>query len=250
MKKTTTEPKVLIFDIETAPNLGFAWAKWEQNIIENVKDWYLLSFAYKWLGEKEVHAYALPYFKDFYKKNPEDDERLVEKLWELMDEADIVIAHNGNAFDIKKANARFLVHGLPPPKPFKTIDTKLVAKQSFKFDSNALDELGRYLGIGRKLPHTGFHLWKGCMTGDKKSWDLMVKYNKQDIVLLEEVYLKLRPWMKSFPIARVDNGICRHCESSYLQKRGFSYTKMYKIQRLQCYGCGAWSTGDKELANP
>lgn len=241
------EPRVLLMDIETAPLIGYAWQKWETNIIENVRDWYILSFAYKWLGDKKIQAAALPDFS-LYKKDPENDKEVVKKLWTIMDEADIIIAHNGDSFDIKKSNARFIAHGLTPPTPYKTIDTKKVAKQSFKFDSNKLDELGKYFGVGRKLPHTGFNLWKGCMVGDKKSWELMVKYNKQDIALLESVYLKLRPWMKTFPVVRKDNGTCRHCEGLHLQKRGFSFTKLYKIQRLQCQDCGAWSLGDKVLA--
>ncbi len=244
-----SEPRILFIDIETAPLIGYAWQKWETNIIDTKQDWYILCFAYKWMGDKKIHACALPDYK-LYKKSSEDDSELVKSLWELFNEADIIVAHNGDEFDIKKSNARFIAHGLTPPTPYKTIDTKKVAKQSFKFDSNKLDELGRYFGLGRKLPHTGFHLWKGCMTGDKKSWELMIKYNKQDIVLLEKVYLKMRPWMKSFPIVRANNGSCRHCESNHVQKRGFAFTRTYKIQRLQCINCRAWSLGDKELANP
>lgn len=238
--------KILLFDIETAPNLGYAWGKWEQNIIENVKDWYILSFSYKWLGEKTVYAYSLPNFSN-YKKNREDDSELIKKLWRLMDEADIVIAHNGDEFDIKKANARLIMSGILPPKPYKTIDTKKVAKRHFKFDSNKLDELGRYLGLGRKIQTGGFDLWKGCMAGNSDSWKKMVKYNKQDVVLLEKVYLKLRPWINNFPIVSSENGQCRNCEGRRLHKRGFGYTKTARYQRLQCYNCGAWSTGEKLL---
>lgn len=249
MKKVAAgsdEPRVLFVDLETAPNLGFAWEKWDTNIIENLRDWYILSFSFKWLGQNKIHAFSLPDFS-LYQKSPENDKALVQKLWEVFNEADIIVAHNGDEFDIKKSNARFIAHDLRPPTPYKTIDTKKVAKQSFRFDSNKLDELGRYFGIGRKLPHTGFHLWRGCMTGDKKSWSMMVKYNKQDVALLEKVYLKMLPWMKTYPIVRKDNGSCRHCESVHLQRRGFSYTKTHEIQRLQCTDCGAWGLGERRL---
>jgi uncharacterized protein YprB with RNaseH-like and TPR domain len=234
--------KVLLFDIETAPNLGYIWGKWEQNVIENVSDWYILSFAYKWLGEKNVKHYSLPDFKP-YSKQKENDSELCRKLHELISEADVVVAHNGDEFDLKKANARFLLHGLKPPTPYKTIDTLKVARRHFQFDSNKLDDLAKYLGLGRKLPHTGFHLWKGCMAGDLKSWRTMIKYNMNDVILLEKVYTKLLPWI-TFPIVRPENGKCRNCESRRLQKRGLSAIKAGWRQRYQCQDCGAWSRGE------
>lgn len=244
---TTTGPRILLIDIETSPNLGYTWGKWEQNVIENVKDWYILSFAYKWLGEKKINYFSLPNFPG-YNKNKEDDLLLCLELHNLLEEADVIVAHNGDSFDVKKINARLLINKFIPPSPYKTIDTKKVAKKYFKFDSNKLDELGRQLGIGRKMQHGGFEIWKGCMSGDKKSWKTMVEYNKQDIVLLEKVFLKLRPWINNFPIVRADNGTCRNCEGVHLQKRGFSHTRLYKIQRLQCVDCGAWNCGERQLA--
>jgi hypothetical protein len=236
--------KTVIFDIETSPNLGYVWGKWEQNVIENVKDWRVLSFSYKVLGENKTYAYGLCDFPG-YKKDKDDDTKLVKKLHEVLSDADVVVAHNGDEFDIKKANARFLAAGLTPPTPYKSIDTKKVAKKYFKFDSNKLDELGRYLGIGRKLQTGGFDLWKGCMYGDMKAWTLMKKYNKQDVDLLEKVYLRLRPWITNFPTFE-NRGVCRNCGSTRLQSRGHRYTISNKIQRLQCSGCGAWSDGKKE----
>lgn len=242
-----SEPRVLLIDIETAPLVGYAWSKWETNIIDTIKDFYILSFAYKWIDDKKVRSLALPDFP-LYKKDPENDLQLCHNIWPLLNQADIVVAHNGDSFDIKKINARFLVHGTLIPSPYKTIDTKKIAKKYFKFDSNKLDELGRQLGIGRKMQHGGFELWKGCMSGDTKSWKTMVEYNKQDVELLEKVFLKLRPWMNNFPVVRSENGDCRNCEGSHLQKRGFSFTRTSKIQRLQCQDCGAWNLGTRVLA--
>lgn len=238
--------KILLFDIETAPNLAWVWSRYEDGFINNlVADWYILSVSWKWLGEKKVHALGLPDFKG-YKKYPENDRELVKKMHDLFSEADIIVAHNGQAFDVKKVNARFLVHGLNPPKPYKQIDTKLIAKKYFKFDSNKLDELARQLGVGRKMEHTGFKMWAECMRGEKNAWKLMLKYNKMDVLLLEAVYLKMRPWIQNFPITRPIEGECPNCGSVKRQKRGFRYTKMFEIQRLQCTHCGAWSDGQKE----
>src|ERR1700719_3656227 len=118
----------------------------------------MLSFAYKIAGEKKVHTRCLADYPG-YKKNTEDDKALVTDLWTIFDQADIQIGHNADKFDIKKSNARFLMHKLNPPSPYKTVDTLKIARRAFKLDSNKLDDLGYYLGLGRKLPHTGFHLW-------------------------------------------------------------------------------------------
>lgn len=241
MRKNKT--KILLFDIETAPNLGYIWGKYEQNVLEFTRDWYMLCFAAKWLDSKGVITSALPDFK-LYKKDSEDDTEVVKALWKLFDEADIIIAHNGNNFDIKKANAKFLMQGLTPPSFYQKIDTLKVARRYFKFDSNKLDDLGEYLKVGRKAETGGFALWKGCMEGKSSSWNKMVKYNKQDVVLLEEVYLKLRPWMDSHPNRNLlDNTLkmCPICGSDKLHRRGFRLTRVSKFQRYQCQSCGGWS---------
>jgi uncharacterized protein YprB with RNaseH-like and TPR domain len=155
-----TQSKIAFIDIETAPSLGWVWGKWEQNVIDFKRDWYMLSYAVKWVGSKKVETRGLIDYPS-YKKDMENDKQLVEDLWNVFNEADILIGHNGDAFDIRKANSRFLTHGLMPPAPYKTVDTLKIARRAFKFDSNKLDDLGRYLGLGRKLPHTGFNLWRG-----------------------------------------------------------------------------------------
>ena len=133
--------RILLYDIETSPNLAWVWGKYEQNVIEYDREWHMLCFAYKWLGDRTTHVLSLPDFKT-YKRDPEDDKELVAALYALFDEADVVIAHNGDSFDQKKAHARFVYHNMTPPAPYKQIDTKKVAKRYFNFDSNKLDDLG------------------------------------------------------------------------------------------------------------
>jgi uncharacterized protein YprB with RNaseH-like and TPR domain len=235
--------KILLIDIETSPSLGWVWSKWETNVIDFEQDWYILSFGYKWLGEKKVTVFGLDDFNG-YKKDPENDKNLINMLWTLLDEADVIIAHNGDRFDIPKINTRFLTHKLNPPSPYKTIDTLKIARSVFKFDSNKLDDLGRYLSIGRKLPHTGFHLWKGCMSGDKASWKLMKKYNSNDVELLEKVYYIMRSWAKNHPA--INQGLsecCPKCQSQKVQRRGFDYTLQRKKQRYVCTDCHGWFQG-------
>ena len=241
------EPKILIFDIESAPNLGFTWRKWEQNVIAFEREWYMLCFAYKWYGETKIRVTSLPDFKA-YKKDKEDDSGLVKELWKLFDEADIIVAHNGDAFDIKMANAKFVQHGLKAPSFYKTVETKKVARKYFRFNSNSLDDIAQRLGLGKKLEHTGFDLWLGCMNGVKSSWRLMCRYNKQDVELLDKVYTVLRPWMDNHPNSNLYTGSthnCPVCGSKNTQRRGFSMTRVGKFQRHQCMDCSAWSTGEK-----
>lgn len=238
--------KILIFDIETCPLLSYTWGLWEQNVIDVKNNWYMLSFSAKWLGEKKITTKGLIDYKSF-KKDMENDKELVEDLWKLMDEADVVIAHNGKAFDVKKSNARFIAHGLTPPSGYKIIDTMLVARRYFKFDSNSLKNLAKYLKVGQKMETGGFQLWKDCMIGEKKAWKKMLRYNKQDVIVLEDVYLKLRPWMTTdHPNINVLSGrleACPICGSNHLQKRGFSITRISRKQRYQCQSCAGWCTG-------
>jgi len=242
-----TKPKILLFDIETAPTLGYVWGLWDQNIGLNMihSNWYVLCWAAKWLDEKKVMTSALPDFP-LYKREKENDREVMKALWKLLDEADIVIGQNGDAFDIKKSNARFIQHGMNPPTPYKTVDTLKVAKKYFKFDSNKLDHLGEVLGLGKKMQTGGFDLWKGCLSGDPKSWKKMVDYNVQDVELLEKVYLKMRPWMVNHPNFNVYQGSqwnCPNCGSPNCQKRGYTHTRVSVSRRWQCKDCGAWSQG-------
>ena len=238
------KPKILLFDIETAPNLAYVWGKYEQNVIDYKNEWYILCFCAKWLNEKNITTSKLTDFNKRFNNDVQDDYGVVEKLWTLLNEADIVITHNGDEFDIKKANARFLYHGLPPPSLYKTIDTKKIAKKYFNFNSNKLDDLGRYLGLGRKVEHEGFNLWLKCMKGDKKAWKIMIKYNKQDIVLLEKVYKKFLAWITNHPNLGLYTGqkyACPNCGSSHVNKRGYAFTKTQIYQKYQCQECFAWS---------
>lgn len=220
----------------------------EGNIIEVESPPFLLSFSAKWLGEPKVYTYALPDFPG-YKKDKHNDEKLVKKLAEILESADIIVAHNGDRFDITMTNTRLITHSLPPLSPKKTIDTLKIARQKFKFLSNRLDDLGNVLGVGRKLSHTGKKLWFACMAGDPKAWKMMKAYNEQDVRLLERVYLKLRPFATSHPNINTltrQIGACPKCGSTRLHKRGFTYTRTSEVQRFQCIDCLGYCSGRPE----
>ncbi len=231
--------KILLIDLETAPDTSYTWhGKFEVNVIEFIEEGYILSFAYKWLGDKSVKAYSLADFKGNRKK-------LVKKLHELLDQAEVVITQNGDGFDLKWANRAFIFHGMKPPSPFKSIDTLKIARSKFNFNSNRLDDLGEYLKVGRKMKHEGFSLWRACMKGDKSAFKRMVDYNKQDIVLLESVYKKLMPWSNK-SIADVGM-ICPSCDSTDLIYRGYNMNKVFISRRLQCKNCGRWTQSSIKL---
>lgn len=242
--------KVLLFDIETSPEIGAYFDRYrENNIIWTDQSWYMMSFSYKWLGQKTTYVKGLPDYPS-YEKEPTNDLHLVSELWELFNEADIIIGHNGDRFDIRKTNARFISHGLLPPSPSKTIDTLKVAKKYYKFESNRLDAIGEQLGLGRKLQTGGYQLWKDCMNGDLKAWAKMKRYNKQDVILLEQVYMVFAPWMHNHMATQAideDTPRCQNpnCHSKNLQKRGWEQTNsgLSKYQRYYCKDCGKWGRG-------
>lgn len=239
--------KILLFDIETSPILANIWGLWtETRDFKFVDvDWYVLSWSAKWLDSKTTMVKSLPDYPN-YKKNAQDDSALLKELWNLLDEADIVIGHNAQKFDVKKINTRFLINGLPPPSSYRVVDTLLIAKRHFAFTSNRLDTLGQILGLGKKVDTGGFSLWKGCLENDPKCWSKMRQYNKQDVVLLEKVYLKLRPYCNNHPNVSIDalensSPSCPCCGSTKLVRRGYAFTNSSKFARLCCSNCGKWS---------
>jgi hypothetical protein len=215
------------------------------------ENWYMLCWSAKWLGEKEIFSSALPDFKSYYKQNPENDKMILQKLWKLLDAADIVIGHNARQFDVRKSNARFIINKMPPPSPFKVVDTLLEARKYFYFTSNKLNDLGKYLGCGEKVETGGFKLWKQCMAGDLKAWERMVRYCKNDVILLEKIYLKMRPYMTTHPNINVyannTQPQCPKCSSTNVKKEGFDYTNVAQYQRFSCKDCFGWFRGRENL---
>jgi len=235
--------KVLFYDIETAPNLAYVWGQYDQNVVQQYREWYLLCFSYKWEGQKSTSVVSLTDFPDVYDKDPEDDSAVAQVLWDLFDEADVVIAHNGDKFDMRKANARFVYHSMTPPSMPQQVDTLKVARRHFMFNSNKLGDLGQHLGLGNKEATGGFELWAGCMRGDERAWRTMKKYAKQDVELLQDVYERLRPWMTNHPNralldSRPDS--CPTCGHGGLIRRGCRSTKVAQYVQLQCKSCGAY----------
>lgn len=235
--------RILTYDIETAPNIGFTWEKWQTNVLEFTQDWYLISVAWRWLGENKTYVDALPDHGGYFPGDT-NDFWLADRLHELFEEADITVTHNGKTFDKPKAQTRMLVHGMDPPSPHLEIDTLQVARKQFAFAGNSLDDLCRSLGLPRKQRHTGFDLWMRVMQGDPAAWSTMKSYNKRDVEILEKLYKRMLPWVPHHPnMAILDDRpeACPRCGKGPLQSRGVSTNNFSQRRRFQCQSCGGWS---------
>lgn len=245
-------PKILLFDVETAPILAYVWGLWENNVALNQinKDWHLLSWSAKWLGDKPN---KIMYKDQRNAKNIEDDKALLQGIWQLLDEADVVITQNGKNFDSKKLNARFIMNGMKPPSSYQHIDTMQLAKKHFAFTSNKLEYMTDKLCVKyKKIKHSefgGFELWRQCLAGNIKAWKEMEKYNKYDVLSLEELYTKLIPWDNQINLNVYHDGlqtICT-CGSTNFSNRGYKYTNSGKYTRYICKECGSNVRGKMNL---
>jgi len=233
--------KILHLDIELAPNLATVWSIWQQNIgLSQLHDTSrMLCFAAKWHGEEQV------IISSEWKEGRED---MLSILHELLDEADTVVHYNGKRFDIPHINREFLEANMPPPNPYHQVDLMQVVKKSFRFVSNKLDHVASELGLGNKMEHEGHTLWLKCMGfGDytekerKAARNIMEEYNVQDVVLLEDLYNRILPWIKSHPnhalFIEGDDMVCPNCGSTHVTKNGVETTKLMAYQRYRCQDC-------------
>jgi len=234
--------RILALDIETRPNLAYVWGLWDQNInLEALAEHQqMICWVAKWIGKRGT---------EFRSIHHDGQEPMIMRAWELLDEADVVVHYNGRRFDIPHLNREFLRLDLTPPSPYKQIDLLQTAKREFKFASNKLAHVSKQLGLQGKVEHEGYGLWLKCMAGDEQAWKTMKKYNIRDVVLLEELYLKLRPWVRSHPsfAAHAGRDMCPACGSTQLQSRGYSTTSVSRYKRLQCVDCGKWSRSTARL---
>lgn len=234
-----------MLDVETSPNQVFCWGIWQQNISINhmIESSGVLCYAAKWHGEREM------FFDSVHQSSKK---KMLKGVHKLLDEADAVVTYNGRAFDVPVLNREFLIAGMKPPAPSKQVDMLRVAKDAFRFQSNKLEYVSRELGLNGKTKHEGFGLWVKCMNSDDAAWAKMEKYNKNDVVLLEKVYERMKPWIKGHPNMGAfdpeDIEKCPHCGSKHLQKRGVAVTRDVKYARYACQDCGAWSRGKKAIA--
>lgn len=246
------KPKILILDIETAPMEVYSWDLRNDgytpvNMVK--KDWYMMSWAAKWLDKKKVYQ-----ADQRNGKNLSDDFLITLRIHALINEADIIVTQNGKKFDAPRLNERFLVHGLRPPKSYRHIDVRNLFRSHFKFPSNSLEYLSRKLCRKyKKLTHKkfpGFELWKECLAGNKDAWREMAKYNIHDVLTLEELFKLVIPYANPINMAvyyrNPINAICS-CGGKVWVRNGFIYTSSGKYQRWECKKCGAELRSKKNM---
>ena len=233
--------KILLIDLETSPTTAAVWGLYGVNIsINQIKaPGRTLCAAYKWVGESDKKMVFVSQWKDGF-------DSMIQKMHEVLSEADAVITYNGNKFDLPTLNREFLLAGLTPPSPSKSIDLYRTVRKQFKFVSNKLDFVCQQLGLGSKTHHKGMDLWTGVEAGNKKDQRTMETYNKQDVFLLEKLYKRLLPWIPNHPSTVVHDGLtdvsrCPACGGSHVQRRGYHITKVARYHRLHCQDCGSWS---------
>jgi hypothetical protein len=230
--------KILLIDIETAPNKVYTWGLWNQNVSLNQIDevGYTLCWAAKWVEHHEMMFASI---------HADGKEKMLKKVYELLNEADAVVHYNGTKFDIPILNQEFLSLGWNPPSPVQQIDLLRTARQKFRLASNKLDYVAGFLGVGSKVEHKGMELWRECMAGDPTAWRKMEKYNKGDVKLLDKLYPILRPWISNHPnfglYYNKDEPMCPNCGATHIQKRGLYRTQTLTYQRYRCSDCGTWS---------
>lgn len=241
-------PIIAALDFETTPLEAFSWGpKWEANLLDIIKHSQILSFTFKWVDGKQITKGWVDY--KGYKPGHDTEKVMIEEIVSLINKVDIITGHNCKDFDIKVLNARLAFYNMKPPRPYKVVDTKTEAKKYLRLPSYSLDDICNYFGIPRKEHHKGFPMWIGCMAGVKSDWNTMLKYNKKDGWIQEQVYLRIRPFMKNHPnFGMYKSGlVCGNCGSDDLNWEGWHKTKTCKYHSFSCKDCGAWGRDTKNV---
>jgi DNA polymerase elongation subunit (family B) len=230
------DQKVLVLDIEWKPTKAYVWGPFKQYISDPqiIEFGGLLCVGAKWLGSKKVYLFS---------EWEHGHKEMIEKTYELMNEADVIIGFNSDKFDIPKLLGEGLLHGIPPVAPTTSIDLYKASKK-FGYFRSSLAHVSMLLDIGKKIEHEGFALWVKVINGDETAQRRMARYCGQDVRLTERLYLKIRPYIRNHPhLGQTGASECPSCGGKHNHSRGTVRTRLYKKFRLQCQDCGHWHYG-------
>lgn len=233
--------RVLLIDIETSPGTGHVWGLWNVNVgLSQLREASrMLCFSAKWLGDTDTM---------FWSEFEHGTDEMLSAVHDLLNDADVVVHYNGKRFDVPHINRELWIANYNPPSPYQQIDLLAVVKRQFRFMSNKLAHISVAAGLSGKLGHEGHELWTKCLDGDADAWARMEAYNRQDVVLTEELYTRLLAWIPNHPNRRLYGATgCPTCGKDALRKEGFRYTQQSKFQQFSCGACGHWSTSSKRL---
>lgn len=248
--------KVAFIDIEVSASIVAAFNMYRHfSTPDHVMQYpYILTAAWNWLHDDEsvVHTEALTNF-DRFNEDHTDDMELVKVLWQICDEADILVIHN-ERFDRGWMNQRFAAHGFPEPSPYRVICTLKALKKNMSLPSNSLNYSTEYFELEHsKLKHEGISLWIECMSGDEDAFERMLTYNKGDIPTLRSLYLKIRPFIQNHPNVALyygDNAQrCPACGSQDLipLEGKLARTNLSEFESFRCGGCGKVSRSGRAV---
>lgn len=245
-----SETRILLFDIETSIPKVYTYGLYDQNIsIANVIEHpRMIAFTAKWLGKKKVYA-----FSEYHQSR----EEMLQALWGMLDEADVVVGWNSKRFDVRWVNSEFMVEKMTPPSPYKQIDLMAETKRNARFLSNKLDYISERLLDDHKIEYNMAKMWIKVDSPNtseqdrKREWDAMIRYAKKDTALLEPLFNELRPWIKMpHPVSEsTEEALCHTCGSDDLIRRGYALTMTGRYQRFRCNSCGSWHRGTQRISS-
>ena len=254
-----SEPRIIIFDLETMPDLAQVMkvmpglsAYPGLTLKASINS--IICFGYKVWGETKTHCISAWDYPDAWSENVNNDYYLVKAAAEILLTADVIVTHNGRRFDLKFMQTRLVKHGLPPLPKIIHIDTCQEAKKHLMLFNNRLNTLATFMTDQKKLENGGWDLWDKVLNRDEKAMALMVKYCKQDVNVTAAVFKRLLPLITTLPnynITRAtEHHVCPKCGSTRLQSRGCGINKFYRYYKYQCSDCGGWSSARREDKEP
>lgn len=230
-----SKAKILLLDIETAPNVVYVWSLWKpiipvDQIISTSR---VLCWSARWQDKSKIISGA--------EWLPGGQKKMLKDMYNLLHECQMVVHYNGKAFDIPKLNKDFLMHGFTPPAPYKQVDLIETSRKKFAFLSNSLKHIASELRLReQKRTHRGFKLWVKCMEGDKQAQKEMLEYNRGDVKTLAELYQKFLPWIDAHPNVAAYTGEdgCPRCGSVNYRPADDVLAVVKKYPGYTCNSCG------------
>ena len=232
------KPKILFLDIETSPNIGLFWSSgYKINVPSDniIQERQIICICWKWQGEKKVHSL------DYGNSSSQNEQDMLKKITKVINEADLIVGHNHEKFDMAFIRSRLLFHGLPPFGVISTEDTYRLSAKTFYLNSYSLNYMSKFTGVGSKI-HTDYSMWKDILIhSSSTALRKMVKYCKHDVVITEKVYDKISPFIthsvnKSLLSLGTKFG-CPSCGTMDVQRYGLRVTRTARQQRWKCNGC-------------
>lgn len=219
--------KILIWDIESS-HLKADWGT-------------VLCIGWKWYGEEAIQVPSMMDYKG-WKVDVTDDRNLVTTFHEVMMQADMLVTYFGKGFDIKMMQSKFLEYNLPVLPNIPHVDLFYTVKSNMTLTRKSLDNTAHYLSLDNEKTYLNGKIWKRAMAGHVESMNYVIEHCRADVLVLEELYTKLRPLVRTHPRI-AEYGSCNNCGSNKLQRRGYALTTTKgRRVRSQCQGCGAWHT--------